>query len=189
MKRLFNPDRSMMTLVRYGCILVISIMVVSACQTATIKAYHILPRYQGEELGPRATIRYITDENERAAMKLYVHNGLLTDQQGRLLDPATDQFPRRDGLAIYVMDLQKQIFISFDHEQNRFHHSSILAGQPVLAAGDMTIVQGRLLELSNSSGHYRPAPQSLNLVIQQLRSLGVAMESVKIVAIDGSDKH
>ena len=175
-------------ILRLVCCLSMGLFVLLACQSATISEYHILPSYQGEELGRTATVRYVTDPAERARMKLYVRDGLLTDLAGQRLDPLTDVHPSRDGLAIFVMDRQRDIYVSFDHQQNRFHHSSILAGKPVLAAGDMTILDGKLLEISNSSGHYRPPARSLKVVIDRLTELGVDMTSVKVMAIDGSAK-
>ncbi|MBV72037.1 MAG: hypothetical protein CMH52_11980 [Myxococcales bacterium] len=189
MSRQSNVYRIMLAICVRSCMGLVGLAALNACQTATFKEYHILPRYQGEEVGSLATVRYVTDPNERAAMKLYVRDGLLTDQNGDSLDPATDKFPDRDGLAIFVMDRQQQIYVSFDHVQNKFHHSSILAGQPVLAAGDMTIVQGKLLELTNSSGHYRPGPKTLELVMMRLKEMGVDMSEVKVVALHGSKKR
>jgi filamentous hemagglutinin len=36
-------------------------------------------------------------------------------------------------------------------------HIDLAGGKPVLAAGEVTIVNGRLVELNNKSGHYQPS--------------------------------
>ena len=52
-----------------------------------------------------------------------------------------------------------------------FHHD--LAGNaPVVAAGEMFFTDGRLLSINNRSGHYRPPPKSLRIVLSLLRSRG-----------------
>jgi hypothetical protein len=102
------------------------------------------------------------------------------------LDPSIEEKPNRDGFAIFVMDASGTIYVSFDHQQGSFHHSSLLAGAPVAAAGDMTILSGRLLAISNASGHYRPPPSSLVAVLARLKALGVDISGVKVTRITGS---
>jgi len=52
-----------------------------------------------------------------------------------------------------------------------FHHD--LAGNaPVLAAGEIFFSDGRLLSINNRSGHYRPPPECLRVVLSLLQSKG-----------------
>lgn len=53
------------------------------------------------------------------------------------------------------------------------HHSSMVAGAPVAAAGTMRIRDGQLLSISNESGHYAPPPSSLQSVLARLGAMGV----------------
>ena len=62
-----------------------------------------------------------------------------------------------------------------------YHHSSMMAGAPVSAAGQMKIQDGRLLSLNNESGHYCPPASCLRTVLSRLREMGVAsLESVTL---------
>ena len=52
----------------------------------------------------------------------------------------------------------------------RIHHSSLVKGKPVKAAG-MLFIQNEAngtqrITLNNESGHYKPTPQSLDKIIQ-----------------------
>ena len=156
------------------------------CAGSSLPVYSMLPQYEGEHLGADATIRYVDTPLERERMRLRVVDGRLVDADGEPLDPKVDTHPHRDGFAIFVMDQRRNIYVSFDHQQGRFHHSSLLAGAPVTAAGDMTILDGRLLAISNSSGHYRPGPECIDVVLAQLRTLGVAIDGIRISRI-GAD--
>lgn len=147
--------------------------------------FPMYPQYRGEEHGQGAhgtVVRYLTDE-ERAGHLLHVRDGLLVDVEGRPLDPDLANHPHRNGFAMYVLAPDGRVYYTFDHVQGAFHHSSLLAGAPVAAAGDMTILDGRLLEISNSSGHYRPPPRSLDQILDRLREMGVELEGVKVTVL------
>jgi len=151
----------------------------------------MLTQYEGEHLGPEATIRYVQDPVELDRMRLRVKDGLLVDADFKPLDPQVDTHPKRDGFAIFVMDMSQRIYVSFDHEQDRFHHSSILAGAAVSAAGDMTILGGKLLGISNSSGHYRPDAECIDRVLKRLSQMGVDVKQVRMSRIgqDGQRRY
>jgi hypothetical protein len=59
------------------------------------------------------------------------------------------------GKAIYVMSKLGNLHVS-RHSVGYRHHSSLLAGQKTAAAGELEVTAGKLLWISNKSGHYRP---------------------------------
>lgn len=60
-----------------------------------------------------------------------------------------------------------------------WHHSSFVAGRPVLCAGDLaTDESGRLVRVTNWSGHYRPDAAALAAALRALRDQGVPLEGV-----------
>ena len=140
-------------------------------------------KYRGEEDGGghyKTKVLYL-DETARERYLLVVRDGLLYDVQGRKLDAKLGT--KGNGFAIYVMDECGTIYVSFEHEAGAFHHSTLVAGGPVAAAGDLSILEGELLEISNSSGHYRPPPPYLEQAISRLKALGVDFTKVKITRI------
>ena len=58
------------------------------------------------------------------------------------------------------------------------YHSSFLGGQPVEAAGEIGVdAEGRLVSISNLSGHYRPTPEHLINVLKFFAGRGVDISS------------
>ena len=72
---------------------------------------------------------------------------------------------------MFVVLASGAIYIRVD-DPLTFHHD--LAGNaPVVAAGEMFFSDGRLLSINNRSGHYRPPPECLRIVLSLFRSKGV----------------
>lgn len=154
--------------------------------------YPMLDQYKGEETGGGhygTVITYLTPE-ARDRHVLRVDDGKLVDANGEVLDPQLggDGHDKRSGFAIFVMAGDGTIYVSFDHDQGKFHHSSLVAGAPVAGAGDMTVIDGDLLEISNSSGHYRPPSKSLAHVVARLTEMGVDMSGVKVTRVGEEDR-
>jgi hypothetical protein len=138
--------------------------------------------YAGEEVagGHFPTAVQYLDAAAREPYRLQVRDGLLVDAAGTALDPDMPNHPDRDNLAIFVMDLAGNIYLTFDRVEGVFHHSSFVAGAPVAAAGDFTIEQGRISRISNYSGHYKPPAETLERVKTRLTELGVDFSDAKI---------
>jgi hypothetical protein len=83
------------------------------------------------------------------------------------------------GSALYVLSPQGDIY-SGDGEVFWAHHSSFLAGGNVAAAGMMKVVDGEIIWLSNSSGHYRPGAKFLHNILGVLEGNGVNLSSVTV---------
>ncbi|MCA9560354.1 MAG: hypothetical protein KC583_17515, partial [Myxococcales bacterium] len=146
------------------------------------------PKYRGEEVAGavfETAVEYL-DAAQREAYRVHGRDGKLVDAAGRPLDggpPGEDGKPRR---AIYAMDAAGNLYASFDHGKGRFHHSSFLAGGPVACAGEMVIEDGRVVELTNMSGHYRPPPFTLDAVRERLVEMGVDVEGMRVAPV-GAD--
>ena len=152
----------------------------------------LLTQYRGEE---KEGVRYLS-KRERARAQLLVSDGLMRGANRVLLNP--DQRPSQDqpltqfpeqppqelakahGFAIYIMDDQGRLFVSFEAEPHKFHHSSLAAGRPVASAGEMIIFAGKLYAINNRSGHYRPPPIALERTLKVLTELGVNLSGVLI---------
>jgi hypothetical protein len=67
--------------------------------------------------------------------------------------------------CMYACDLNGRFYArnyeGNDHNRASFCHSSFLAGDNCLCAGTMKIANGRLLEITNLSGHYTPKYEHL----------------------------
>ena len=143
--------------------------------------YKLRAKYLGEE---KLGIRYFTNL-QRTPHQVYACGKLLCDAQGRQLDPELGRpnHGSRNGKAIFVIDPQGRIWLTFDHKYGRIHHSSLVAGGPVLAAGEMLIDTGQLISISNESGHYHPPPASIDVALTILRLMGIDTSQTQRYAI------
>ena len=139
--------------------------------------------YIGEETGSvwGTKVKYLTDA-ERAKYKVTIKDGRLYDSTGKLFDTksASSVFPDGGGKAIFVMDEYGDVFVSKTQAVGKFHHSSFLAGKPVAAAGEISVKNGVVKEITRRSGHYMPEEKHLNQFVHRLESSGVETGGVKI---------
>ena len=100
------------------------------------------------------------------------------------IEPAT---AAAAGSAPLAADEPSGLFAA-DHMTNEFHHSSIFAGEAVDFAGEIRVVDGRLLELNNKSGHYKPRPRQVLGFLHYLAARGVRLKDVTFRMLGADDK-
>ncbi len=139
--------------------------------------------YVGEHESTEAfgsAVKYF-DPLERERARIVAKDGLLVFVDGKPLDAELKTHPDREGDAIFAMDAAGNLYASFDHTPGYIHHSSMLAGSPVASAGTIKVEQGKLLELTNYSGHYKPPGKTLDHVLAELKALGVPTAKTKVL--------
>ena len=70
------------------------------------------------------------------------------------------------------------------HIKDRFHHSSIFAGEPVHFGGEIKVSQGRIEWISNKSGHYQPGLAETYAVLEFLHDRGCNLNSFAIDIVE-----
>ena len=83
------------------------------------------------------------------------------------------------GFAIYVMSEQGNLHVG-SHSVGFRHHSTLLAGSNVAGAGEVQVDKGKLVWISNKSGHYAPSAPHFLQVLHQLQKKGVDLSVVKV---------
>ena len=89
------------------------------------------------------------------------------------------------GVCGYVCTYERNIYIAPhrksppDH-QGCFYHSTYVNGEPVLCAGAMTIVNGRIVYINNFSGHYKPRYENFVFYLETLRMMGIDLTRVQV---------
>jgi hypothetical protein len=83
------------------------------------------------------------------------------------------------GFAIYVMSEEGNLHVG-SHSVGYRHHSTLLAGSNVAAAGEVQVEKGKLVWISNKSGHYAPSAPHFLQVLHQLQKKGVDLAVVKV---------
>jgi Domain of unknown function (DUF4157) len=99
-----------------------------------------------------------------------------------------------DGWYMYVVDASLQMLYFPTHnyvQEDKAERSKVFAqyiphtvlsgGEDVWAAGTFLVRDGRFALVDNGSGHYRPAPASLNVVRGLLNDLGYPTEGTRFV--------
>ncbi|MEW5755123.1 MAG: RHS repeat-associated core domain-containing protein [Pseudomonadota bacterium] len=129
------------------------------------------------------TVKYLS-ETEKLQYELEVHDGLLVNKSTGI---PFDSFESDTfwGGAIFIMDAQGRIFASNYQKPEFFHHSSLSSGNPVASAGTLQVAHGRLLEVSNQSGHYAPSQTLNNQLFAELENRGMAMDALDKVERSG----
>ena len=129
------------------------------------------------------SVKYLT-EAEREEHRLFVRDGLIYRTDGELFDSrgsATFWGGHDSDKAIFVMDEYGNIYASKFQARGEFHHSSLLAGGPVAGAGELHVEDGRLIGVTDNSGHYLPTRQMTLRVATRLADQGVSMDGVDFV--------
>jgi hypothetical protein len=109
--------------------------------------YSVFPMKSSyREKDQRKGVAYFTAE-EREQTRAVIINGVVYTNKGELFPDS-----RPAGGFQYVMDQAGNIYI-FD-DKPTIRHSSILAGEPVSAAGDIHVENGLITYIDVFSGHY-----------------------------------
>ena len=126
-------------------------------------------------------VAYLTP-SERESYRITIHDGLLYDAHGRLLDTsdARTLWSPNGGRAIFVMDGSGALYSSPHHILGEFHHSSFLAGEPAAGAGEIDVRQGHVRLISDQSSHYRPARRFTEQVVDSLARQGVRVDDLQV---------
>ncbi|MEV5705228.1 hypothetical protein [Actinoallomurus sp. NPDC052274] len=154
-----------------------------AAEKAPFKTIKLKESYRGENkpggiIGPwgdRIEVRYLNDVERRDYRLTVDEDGLLRDSKGRPFNSVAGENPDAPG-AIFVMDKHGNIYASNFEEYGKFHHSSLLGGEDVAGAGTLSVSDGRVNAISNSSGHYKPSAEINQQVVDHLRSQGVRID-------------
>lgn len=105
----------------------------------------------------RAGVAYLNGI-QRKSYLLEVNGGRLI-QNGKIFSTKTHSTAHSgSGWAIFVASPDGD-FYAGSHVVSQFHHSSFLAGKPVLAAGEIIVENGYLKLITAKSGHYQPTKE------------------------------
>ncbi|TYZ61949.1 hypothetical protein PybrP1_000683, partial [[Pythium] brassicae (nom. inval.)] len=100
----------------------------------------------------------------------------------RAVFAATQRPVHTDALSkwIFVVALDGRLYVG-RKRKGAFHHSSFVAGAPILAAGKLMVQHGQLVAIEPHSGHYKPTSRNLAALCGVLRAQGVALAHVAFI--------
>jgi hypothetical protein len=97
------------------------------------------------------------------------------------------------GYAAIVIDAKGNVYLR-EHQRGKVHHSTLAGGEPVMFAGFAKVVNGKIVDLNNFTGHYKSGKDELEFAKNRLR--GCLAENAQLSIIGKSyalgydiDKH
>lgn len=84
------------------------------------------------------------------------------------------------GYAIWVAGGNPVTFYAGNHVKGQFHHSSFLAGEPVVCGGEMVARAGKILLMTGKTGHYQAQTVHFARAMRLLQGHGVDPASIKV---------
>ena len=119
---------------------------------------------------------------QKEALKLSVANNMLYDSDDFVFSTlfADPSSINEQKVAIFVMSTDGTLYASPAHKVGMFHHSSIVSGGNVAAAGEMVVKNGVIDYINNCSGHYRGGAFQFDQIKESLKRQGYTDSSYTI---------
>lgn len=113
---------------------------------------------------------------EQRATSIRVHDGLLHRDDGVLLDTTQGStFFAGQGSEMFVLDATGVLHVA-PHRIGEYQHSSLVAGADVAMSGEIRATAGRIIALTDRSGHYRPDAVHMRQLLELLDRRGVDLD-------------
>lgn len=127
---------------------------------------------------------FLTPER-RNQHRVLIRNGLLV-KDNIPFDTSGSEAHGKKGWAAYTLNANGELSV-FEHlggesnaKREKLLHSSMNAGAPVYAAGELIIENGKLIALNTYSGHYQPSIYNVYRMLQYLSQNDVDISEAKI---------
>jgi len=139
-------------------------------------------KYEADPTDPRRafypqTVNYMTPEVlEKHRLFVDAKGELRSAHDGSLFDTTRARTHFSGGRAIFVMDGDGNLYASLNQQVGHTHHSSFLGGRPVVGAGEIEVHQGKMVAMTDQSGHYQPLPHMNDRVLGSLRGQGMTTD-------------
>lgn len=126
------------------------------------------------------TVHYMDDAELEGHRVVAADGRLHWVEDGEIVDTSTaGTLHSGNGRAMFVMDQNGNFYVSLVQEFGHLHHSSFMAGRPVAGAGEMIIQDGRIVEVTRKSGHYKPTIVNEEAVRQSLLEQGFDVDGIR----------
>ncbi len=127
---------------------------------------------------------YVT-EKERHAYKACFENGVITAPK-ELISSEEEEI-------IFVVGLDGEMYLwkksdAQSPEEYSFSHASFFSGAPVASSGKMTVRNGKIILITDHSGHYRPKRKEMLIALKTLRKYGVDISDIAVLHSASSSK-
>lgn len=101
-------------------------------------------------------VEYNSEAEGIKKYKVTFKNGIIYDNQNQIFDTSTLKGKATyTQFAAFVFTKKGELLIA-EHKHEKFQHSSFIGGDNVMCAGMIKVIKGKIVDISNVSGHYRP---------------------------------
>lgn len=140
-----------------------------------------LPECSQQDLR-RAIVTYCNNEQRKRYELRFVPTDEVETESFVAEFAATGELAHTDEQCkwIFVVALDGRMYLG-RKRKGQFHHSSFVAGRPIIAAGKAVIKRGRILAIEPHSGHFKPALDSLSALRSVLESNHVDVDSIAFI--------
>lgn len=128
-------------------------------------------------------VKYLTPE-ERQDYKLTIKDGLLY-QGEELFDTSKMHSKGSIGKAAFIITSEGEI-LAAEHKGGEFHHSSFMSGERVAMAGMIEVKDGKIMEINNVSGHYKPGEHNMVHGLQLVKGIETTFDENGKVRVEYS---
>ena len=168
---------------------ILYLMLSLSCLAQDDSLYPLQSRFLGEQSQPNVVfktsnnrrpllsyikpyyVRYLEDASKRSQFVMQVRDGRIY-QQGRLFSNSFDRHGLNIQKSIFVLSQDNQVYFAQKYKPNIFHHSSLVSGESVKFAGEVVILDGEIIAISNRSGHYLPDESGYEVFKRELKNMG-----------------
>ena len=130
------------------------------------------------------------DAEQRDMFRVLVRDGKFVTPEGEKFDTSDTVSHDKTGFAAFTLNVHGElsVFQHIDHDKTGIAHSSMNAGVPVFCAGEIQIKDGKLISLTEHSGHYRPSLYSIYKTLEYFRNQGVDISEAKVYSFADPSK-
>lgn len=119
---------------------------------------------------PGEHVRMLTPD-ERLTYEVYFEGGVFRNCLGEPASTMTRETHFSGmGWGIFVCSAKGDLFVA-THKVGEFHHSTLLAGGSVAAAGEIVIDAGIIKMISSKTGHYRSGGPEMRRMLQLIPAI------------------
>ncbi|MFZ4622621.1 MAG: hypothetical protein ACOYNF_00130 [Rhodoferax sp.] len=156
------------------------------------KELHDLTEIEFSKLAQTLSSKYnvlFMNKIQRLDYLVYVNSddeGKLYKSDGQVLDTTQNQSTWAPTSSwLWTMDRHSNLYVLEQDYLNaqtktQVNHSSVSAGREIICGGVMKVLQGKIVEIDNSSGHYKPDPTRLLVALESLQSEGCDLSTATI---------
>lgn|GEM_PF-4678455 len=126
-------------------------------------------------------------EKESAKFLVQVKDGhLYQEASGEMERLSTKGATNPADHYLFVMDGRGRVFAAPSRKVT--HHSAFLSGNPVAAAGSFKVEEGRIVAITDQSGHYAPPREYSGQFVKEMKRKKADMSTVDLDYMGSSKK-